>query len=83
MPVSIDFGGNFMNNSSGTGLSKEQKLIITSTSTDFSFENMDFNFMSFALSSIIASLGISTVQAGWITTITQWGVLLGGLIFGF
>ncbi|KRM52906.1 hypothetical protein FC64_GL000183 [Ligilactobacillus araffinosus DSM 20653] len=43
---------------------------------------MDFNFMSFALSSIIASLGISTVQAGWITTITQWGVLLGGLLFG-
>ena len=71
-----------MNNSSKPSLSKEQKLVIASTATGFSFENMDFNFMSFALSSIIASLGISTVQAGWITTITQWGVLLGGLLFG-
>ena len=71
-----------MNNSSKPILSKEQKLVIASTATGFSFENMDFNFMSFALSSIIASLGISTVQAGWITTITQWGVLLGGLLFG-
>jgi len=71
-----------MNNSSKPSLSKEQKFVIASTATGFSFENMDFNFMSFALSSIIASLGISTVQAGWITTITQWGVLLGGLLFG-
>ena len=49
-----------MNNSSKPSLSKEQKFVIASTATGFSFENMDFNFMSFALSSIIASLGIST-----------------------
>lgn len=67
-----------MDNSHKTSLSKEQKRVIASTATGFSFENMDFNFMSFALSSIIASLGISTIQAGWINTITHWGVLLGG-----
>ena len=85
MPVSINFGGIIriiMNKSSQTNLSSAQKRVITSTATGFSFENMDFNFMSFALSSIIASLGISTIQAGWINTITHWGVLLGGVLFG-
>ena len=48
----------------------------------FLLKNMDFNFMSFALTSVIASLGITTTQAGMINTITNLGMLLGGLIFG-
>ncbi len=71
-----------MDNSHKTSLSKEQKRVIASTATGFSFENMDFNFMSFALTSIIASLGISTTEAGWINTITNLGMLVGGLFFG-
>ena len=71
-----------MENSNQTSLSKEQKRVIASTATGFSFENMDFNFMSFALSSIIVSLGISTAEAGFINTITNLGMLLGGLVFG-
>ena len=71
-----------MDNSKPTSLSKDQKRVIASTATGFSFENMDFNFMSFALTSVIASLGITTTQAGMINTITNLGMLLGGLIFG-
>ena len=85
MPVSINFGGIIriiMNKSSQTSLSSAQKRVIASTATGFSFENMDFNFMSFALTSIIASLGISTTEAGWINTITNLGMLVGGLFFG-
>ena len=36
-----------MDNSKPTSLSKDQKRVIASTATGFSFENMDFNFMSF------------------------------------
>lgn len=44
----------------------------------------DFNvmFLAFSMSSIIADLGISATQAGWIGTITNFGMLAGGLVFG-
>jgi MFS family permease len=43
---------------------------------------MDIMFLSFALSSIIAELHISGTQAGLISTITNIGMLLGGIFFG-
>ena len=46
-----------MDNSKPTSLSKDQKRVIASTATGFSFENMDFNFMSFALTSVICQFG--------------------------
>jgi len=39
-------------------------------------------FLSFALSSIIAELHLSGTQAGLISTITNIGMLLGGIFFG-
>lgn len=45
-------------------------------------DDLNVMFLAFSLSSIIADLGISSVQAGWIATITNFGMLLGGLIFG-
>ena len=43
---------------------------------------MSVMFLSFSLSSIIADLNLSGAQAGWIGTITNLGMLLGGLLFG-
>ena len=40
-------------------------------------------FLSLSLSTIILDLGISKTQAGSISTITNFGMLLGGLLFGY
>ncbi|MFD1465210.1 MFS transporter [Lapidilactobacillus mulanensis] len=59
-----------------------QKWVIASTSSGFALENMDVMFLSFALSSIVVDLHISGAQAGFISTITNLGMLVGGIIFG-
>lgn len=45
-------------------------------------DDLNVMFLSFTLSSIIMHLGLSGVEGGWISTITNLGMLLGGLIFG-
>lgn len=45
-------------------------------------DDMNVMFLSFSLSSIIADLNLSGAAAGWIGTITNLGMLLGGLVFG-
>lgn len=45
-------------------------------------DDMNIMFLSFSLSSIIADLNLSGTQAGWIGTITNLGMLVGGLLFG-
>ncbi|MGP6138831.1 MFS transporter [Jeotgalibaca sp. A127] len=56
-----------------------QRAAIIGSGTD-DLTNM---FLSLSLSSIIVDLGISNTQAGSISTITNFGMLLGGLIFGY
>ncbi|KRN99879.1 MFS family transporter [Companilactobacillus kimchiensis] len=56
--------------------------MVASTASGFGLENMDVMFLSFALSSIIAELHLSGTQAGLISTITNIGMLLGGIFFG-
>ncbi|MTV82073.1 MFS transporter [Secundilactobacillus folii] len=63
-------------------LTKNQKWTIASTSAGFALENMDVLFLSFALSSIIADLHINGAQAGLISSITNLGMLAGGILFG-
>lgn len=63
-------------------LNTHQKWTIASTSAGFALENMDVMFLSFALSSIIADLHISGAQAGLISSITNLGMLVGGILFG-
>lgn len=63
-------------------LSKNQKWTIASTSAGFALENMDVLFLSFALSSIISDLHINGAQAGLISSITNLGMLVGGIFFG-
>lgn len=45
-------------------------------------DDLNVMFLSFSLSTIIAQLAITPVAAGWIATITNLGMLLGGLVFG-
>jgi MFS family permease len=63
-------------------LSHEQKLVMASTASGFSLENMDIMFLSFALTPIIAELHISSGAAGLIGSITNVGMLVGGALFG-
>ncbi|MDF7627329.1 MFS transporter [Lactobacillaceae bacterium L1_55_11] len=61
---------------------RNQKLTLWSTTAGFGLENMDVMFISFALSSIIASLHISNFAGGLIATVFSMGTLVGGLSFG-
>ncbi len=63
-------------------MSHEQKLVMASTASGFSLENMDIMFLSFALTPIIAELHISSGAAGLIGSITNVGMLFGGALFG-
>ncbi len=63
-------------------LTSYQTKVVASTTAGFGLENMDVMFLSFTLSSIIADLHLSGTQAGLIATITNIGMLLGGVFFG-
>ena len=65
-----------------SAMTKSQKWVLASTTIGQILECMDSSFVSFALSSIIVSLNISTAQAGMLSTITSFGTLLGGILFG-
>lgn len=62
--------------------SNSQRKVLISAAAGIGLENMDIIFLSFSMASIIATFGISGTQAGWIGTITNFGMLLGGIIFG-
>ncbi|MBS9335603.1 MFS transporter [Fructobacillus sp. M1-13] len=62
--------------------SKNQKLTLWSTTAGFGLEHMDALFISFAMTSIIQSLGISNFAGGLISTFSMFGTLIGGLVFG-
>lgn len=62
--------------------SNSQRKVLISAAAGIGLENMDIMFLSFSMASIIATFGISSTQAGWIGTITNFGMLLGGIVFG-
>lgn len=64
-------------------MTNNQKWTIGSTSAGFALENMDTMFVSFALTSMIATLDITKAQAGFIMTMTSLGSYLGGILFGW
>lgn len=45
-------------------------------------DDLNVMFLAFSMSSIITELGITGAQGGWIATITNLGMLCGGLLFG-
>lgn len=84
MSVSMHLEANTVEsyNTKSTNLTRNQKRTIVSTSAGFALENMDVMFLSFALAPMIASLHISGAEAGLISSITNLGMLVGGVIFG-
>ncbi|WP_353422046.1 MFS transporter [Staphylococcus simulans] len=56
--------------------------ILASSMLGFGLENMDIMFLAFTLSSIINEFHISSAEAGLIASITNFGMLFGGIIFG-
>lgn len=45
-------------------------------------DDLNVMFLAFSMSTIITQLNLSGAQGGWIGTITNFGMLFGGLVFG-
>lgn len=45
-------------------------------------DDLNVMFLAFSMSTIMSQLGITATQGGWIGTITNFGMLFGGLVFG-
>lgn len=63
-------------------LSKNDKNALISAVVASGTDDLNVMFLSFSMTSIIASLGVSRIEGGWIATITNLGMLIGGLLFG-
>lgn len=63
-------------------LNKNDKKALFASIFASGLDDLNVMFLSFTLSSIISHLGLSGVEGGWIATITNIGMLVGGLIFG-
>lgn len=63
-------------------LNKSQRNALIAAIVASGTDDLNVMFLSFSMSSIISQLGISSVAAGWIATITNIGMLAGGLLFG-
>lgn len=66
----------------GTTLFNNQKKALTAALVGSGMDDMNVMFLSFTLSSIITDFSITGAQGGFISTITNLGMLLGGLLFG-
>lgn len=58
------------------------KRAIVASSLGYAMDGFDLLIIGFALAGITASLHLDATQAASLATITLWGALVGGLIFG-
>ena len=65
-----------------TKMTKNDKRALITAIVGSGLDDLNVMFLAFSMSSIVATLGISQTQGGWIATITNFGMLLGGLVFG-
>lgn len=63
-------------------MTSEQKVVLGSTTLGFTLDHMDTTFLSFALAPMIVDLNITGTQAGVIAAMSNWGALLGSILFG-
>lgn len=63
-------------------LNKSQRNALLSAIVASGTDDLNVMFLAFSMSTIISQLGISGAQAGWIATITNFGMLFGGIFFG-
>lgn len=61
---------------------KYQRKALFAAAVGYGLDGFDLLILSFALSGIIVSFGLSDVQAGSLSTITLFGAVLGGIVFG-
>ncbi|MDY3128196.1 MAG: MFS transporter [Corynebacterium sp.] len=61
---------------------KYGKKAVFAAALGYGLDGFDLLILSFALSGIMATFNIEKTQAGWLTTITLFGAVLGGLLFG-
>ncbi|OAK71956.1 MFS transporter [Lederbergia galactosidilytica] len=59
-----------------------QRKTVVASMAGLTLEGMDIMFISFAMSMIVAELHIDLATGGFISSITNIGMLLGGIIFG-
>ncbi|MDQ0214505.1 MFS family permease [Oikeobacillus pervagus] len=59
-----------------------RKKTVVASVAGLTLEGMDIMFISFAMSMIIAEFNIDLATGGLISTITNVGMLLGGIVFG-
>lgn len=63
-------------------MSKNDTRALVTSIVGSGLDDLNVMFLAFSMSSIVSTLGISQTQGGWIATITNFGMLLGGLVFG-
>ncbi|MGO1337689.1 MAG: MFS transporter [Leuconostoc fallax] len=63
-------------------MTSEQKVVLGSTTLGFTLDHMNATFLSFALAPMIVDLNITGTQAGVIAAMSNWGALLGSILFG-
>lgn len=68
---------------SNMSLDKNNRRALVSAIVASGTDDLNVMFLAFSMSSIITELGITGAQGGWIATITNLGMLLGGLVLVF
>lgn len=63
-------------------MTRHQRLTLLSSAFGMGLENMDIMFIAYSLTSIIHDLGLTGAQAGLISSVTNIGMLVGGVFFG-
>jgi benzoate transport len=63
-------------------IDKYARKAVVASSIGYALDGFDLLILSFALTGIIASFGITTTQAGFLTTLTLLGAVVGGIVFG-
>jgi benzoate transport len=62
--------------------SKYAKMAVLASSVGYALDGFDFLILSFALSAISTQLHLTHTQAGSLATLTLFGAVFGGLVFG-
>lgn len=58
------------------------KKAVFAAALGYGLDGFDLLILSFALGGIMTSFNVEQTQAGWLTTFTLFGAVLGGLLFG-
>jgi MFS family permease len=63
-------------------VTRYQRQAIVASAVGYAMDGFDTLVLSFSLAAIAATFGASKSEAGMLTTLTLWGAVLGGIMFG-